>query len=306
MKLNDFRYFIILAEELHFGRAASRLAMTQPPLSAAIKSLEEELDVQLLRRNSKVVELTPAGAAFLIEARQILERVSRASSLVKAIGSGLTGRLDIGMSPALIYREVPRIVEQFNAESPGIEVVLHEKPLAEQLETLMHGQLHAGFVNGSTIPPQLESIALKDDVFVLCIPETHPKATKTEIDLGEMAEEKFIMFSRAVGPANHDNMIAHFSRAGIHPRTVHQGRGWLTIMAMVSRGLGVAVVPSSMSRARMGGVRLIPMTGRSIPAPATLVWNPALVAPTLAKFLESAARTIKLADNDPENVSTEP
>src|ERR1700733_15272585 len=109
MKLNYFKYFIALAEELHFGRAASRLAITQPPLSAAIKALEEELDVQLLRRNSKIVELTPAGAAFLVEARQILERVTRASSAVKAIGSGMSGRLDLGMSPALIYREAPRI-----------------------------------------------------------------------------------------------------------------------------------------------------------------------------------------------------
>src|ERR1700733_5150837 len=167
MKLNYFKYFIALAEELHFGRAASRLAITQPPLSAAIKALEEELDVQLLRRNSKVVELTPAGAAFLVEARQILERVTRASSAVKAIGSGMSGRLDLGMSP-------------------------------EQLENLLHGQLHAGFINGSTIPPQLQSIGLKDDVFVLCVPEGHAKATKAQIDLTEMADEKFLIFSRAI------------------------------------------------------------------------------------------------------------
>jgi DNA-binding transcriptional LysR family regulator len=107
-----------------------------------------------------------------------------------------------------------------------------------------------------------------------------------------MADEKFILFSRAIGPANHDNIIANFSRAGIHPRTVHQARGWLTIMAMVSQGLGVALVPSSMGRARMGGVRLIPMPGRSIAAPAALVWSPTLVAPTLEKFLESAKRSI--------------
>ena len=292
MKLNYFKYFIALAEELHFGRAASRLAITQPPLSAAIKALEEELDVQLLRRNSKIVELTPAGAAFLVEARQILERVTRASSAVKAIGSGMSGRLDLGMSPALIYRDVPRIVERFNEESPGIEVVLHEKPMAEQLENLPHGQLHAGFINGSTIPPQLQSIALKNDVFVLCVPQGHAKATKAEIDLTEMADEKFIIFSRAIAPANHDNIIANFSRAGIHPRTVHQARGWLTIMAMVSQDLGVALVPSSMARAQMGGVRLIPLPGRSIVAPAALVWNPTLVAPTLQKFLESATKSI--------------
>jgi DNA-binding transcriptional LysR family regulator len=293
MKLHFIKYFSVLAEELHFGRAAGKLAITQPPLSAAIKSLEEELDVQLLRRNSKHVELTAAGAAFLIEARQILERVNRASLVVKAIGGGMSGRLDLGMSPALVFRDVPEIVDRFGLEAPGIEIVLHEKPLSEQLEDLLHGQLQAGFINGSTIPPQLQSIALREDHFVLCVPEGHPKASSVEVDLRDVADEKFIMFSREIGPANHDNMIANFSRAGIHPRTVHQARGWLTIMAMVSRDLGIAVVPSSMARARMGGVRLVPIAGEAIAAPAALVWNPASVAPTLERFLRSATATIE-------------
>lgn len=293
MKLHFLRYFSVLAEELHFRRAANRLGITQPPLSAAIKSLEEELGVKLLRRNSKVVQLTPAGDAFLVEARQILERVARASRVVKAIGKGISGTLDIGMSPAMIYREVPQIVQQFNTEMPGIEVVLHEMPMAEQLEKLLHGQLHAGFLNGSTVPQQLKSLALKDDSFVVCVPQGHPKAKSKQIDLREMADEQFIVFSRAVAPMNHDNIIANFNRAGIHPRTVHQARGWFTIMAMVSQGCGVALVPGSMARARIGGIRLVPMSGRSISAPARLVWNPSLVAPALEKFLESAARTIK-------------
>lgn len=292
MKLHFLKYFSVLAEELHFGRAAIRLSITQPPLSAAIKSLEEELGVQLLLRNSKVVQLTPAGAAFLAEARQILERVTRAASVVKSIDSGMSGRLDIGMSPALIYREVPRIVAQFNREMPGVETVLHETPLSEQIDKLMHGQIHAGFLNGSTIPPQLKSVPLKPDEFVLCVPEGHALAAKQVVDLREIADERFIMFSREIGPANHDNMIANFSRAGIHPRTVHQARAWQTMMGMVEQGCGVAMVPRSMARARMGGVCLIPLAGPTVAAPAMLAWNPALVAPALEKFIESAVRTI--------------
>jgi DNA-binding transcriptional LysR family regulator len=292
MKLHYLRYFSVLAEELHFGRAAVRLAITQPPLSAAIKSLEEELGVRLLLRNSKMVRLTPAGAAFLVEARQILERVTRAAGVIKSIDSGMSGRLDIGMSPALIYREVPRIVAHFNREMPGIEIVLHETPVAEQIEKLMHGQINAGFLNGSAIPPLLKSIPLKPDVFVLCVPEGHALAHKQVVDLKEIAEEPFIMFSREVGPANHDNMIANFSRAGIYLRTVHQARAWLTMMAMVAEGCGVAMVPGSMSRVRMGGVCLIPLAGPAIVAPALLAWNPTLVAPALERFIESAARTI--------------
>jgi len=295
MKLHFLKYFSVLGEELHFGRAASRLAITQPPLSAAIKSLEDELGSQLLLRNSKNVQLTQAGAAFLVEARQILERVNRAASLVKLIDSGMSGRLDIGMSSALIYRHVPRIVAQFNAEMPGVEIVLHEMAMAEQLEKLMHGQIDAGFANGSTVAPQLSMVALPDDLFVLCLPQGHDKAENSVVSLSEMAGDKFIMFSRETGPSNHDNMIANFSRAGIHPRTVHQARTWLTMMAMVAEGCGVALVPSSMARAKIGGVRLVPLADDAVVAPAMLVWNPDLVAPALAKFLESAIRTLKTA-----------
>jgi DNA-binding transcriptional LysR family regulator len=293
MKLHFLKYFSVLGEELHFGRAAIRLSITQPPLSAAIKSLEVELGAQLLLRNSKHVQLTPAGVAFLVEARQILERVSRAASVVKSIDSGMNGRLDIGMSPALIYRDVPRIVEHFNADAPGVELVLHEMPTHEQLEKLLHGQIDAAFVNGSAAAPQLRTVALPEDVFVLCLPEGHINAHSDFVSLSEMANDKFIMFSREIGPGNHDNIIANFSRAGIHPRTVHQARTWLTMMAMVAEGCGVALVPSSMARAKIGGVRLVPLADHPVAAPALLVWNPALIAPALAKFLGSAERTIK-------------
>ncbi len=292
MKLHFLKYFSVLGEELHFGRAAARLSITQPPLSAAIKSLEDELGSQLLLRNSKHVQLTPAGVAFLVEARQILERVSRAASLVKSIDSGMTGRLDVGMSPALIYRHVPLIVEQFSEAVPGVELVLHEMPTHEQLERLLHGQIDAAFVNGSAAAPQLRTVGLPDDVFVLCLPERHKKAGSDLVSLSEMANDKFIMFSREIGPGNHDNIVANFSRAGIHPRTVHQARTWLTMMAMVAEGCGVALVPRSMERAKIGGVRLVPLADHAVVAPAMLVWNPALIAPALAKFLESAGRTI--------------
>ena len=295
MKLHYLKYFSVLAEELHFGRAAVRLSITQPPLSAAIKALEDELGEQLMLRNTKAVQLTPAGAAFLTEARQILERVTRAASVVKAIGSGMSGRVDVGMSPALIYRDVPRIVEKFHEEMPGVTVELHETPAAELVEHLMQGQLHAGFVVGAAVPPQLKSVALKDDDYALCLPKDHPKANKPRIDLREMADDQFILFSRETGAANHDSVLANFNRAGIHPKTQHHARSWLSMMAMVSQGCGVALVPSSLARAQMSSVKLVPLSQHFIHVPALLVWNPALVTPALEKFLDSAIRTISAA-----------
>lgn len=293
MKLHLLKYFSVLAEELHFGRAASRLAITQSPLSLAIKAMEDELGAQLLVRNSKMVQLTPAGAAYLVEARQILDRVDRAAAVVKAVDSGITGRLDIGLSPSLIYREVIHVVDDFNQAVPGVDVVLHEMPLTEQQDGLMRGQLHAGFANASAIAPQLKSIPLWSDKYVLCLPEGHARADQAVVDLRDLAGERFVMFSREIGPANHDHIIAIFSRHHIHPRTVHRARTWLTVMAMVSQGCGVALVPSSMAKARMAGIRLVPFAGAAVLVPARLLWNPALMAPALATFVQSATRTLK-------------
>src|SRR5688500_6684658 len=122
MKTHLLRYFVVLAEELHFGRAAQRLSITQPPLSSAIKALEDELGVQLLERSSKHVALTPAGAAFLKEARLVLERVATASETARAVAAGKRGRLEVGFTGSMIYREVPRIVAGFSARQPDLEV----------------------------------------------------------------------------------------------------------------------------------------------------------------------------------------
>lgn len=292
MKLRFLRYFVVLAEELHFSRAAAKLAITQPPLSSAIKALEEELGVQLLIRDSKHVELTQAGVAFLEEARQILERINRASHLAKIIAEGMRGRLDIGVTGSLIYREVPLIVRRFNLELPEVEVQLREMSSAEQLNELMHGQLHAGFVNGGTVPPQLAAIPLSTDEFVVCLPEGHPQATKRCVDIKNLANERFVMFSRDVAPANHDNVIAIFSRAGIHPQTAHAARQWLAIVAMVANGLGVSLVPRSLSRSHVRGVRFVSLVGEAVPAPAMLVWNPNFYPLTLDSFLQCARKEI--------------
>jgi DNA-binding transcriptional LysR family regulator len=311
MKLQFLKYFIVLAEELHFGRAANRLSITQPPLTGAIKSLEEELGACLLLRNSRMVQLTPAGAAFLVEARYIVERVSRARAVVQAVHSGMTGRLDIGVVPSLIYREVIPVINQFNADTPGIEISLHEMSGAEVFEQLLSGQLDAGFTLGATTPQQLRSIPLKDDTFMLCVPKGHSLARMMGVNLRDLAYEKFVMFSRSVGPNSHDNVIAIFNRVGIHPKTVHKTRTWFATMAMVSQGCGLALVPSSLANATLGGVCLIPLEGAPNIAPAMLVWNPVacastITAPTapttataLTMFIDSAAHTLDRISLEP-------
>ena len=293
MKLHHLRYFCVLAEELHFHRASERLAISQPPLSAAIKSMEEELGVQLLRRNSKIVELTPAGSAFLIDAREIVERVSRAGNLARAFSHGIQGRLDVGISGSLLYREVPRIIALFAKEAPSVEVVLRELSTTEQLDRLTRRQLDAGFLQGTQVHQQLKALPLENDEFVLCLPEKHPKSGRTTVDLRDFAQEQFVMFSREAAPSNHDNVIAVFGNAGIHPRTVHLARTWMTIMAMVSQLSGVALVPKSLVRTKIDGVRFVRLRGAPTAAPAMLTWNPTFASKELMSFVECAERVIK-------------
>lgn len=288
MQLRFLKYFSVLCEELHFGRAAGRLAITQSPLSAAIKSLEDDLGVELLIRNSKAVRLTPAGAAFLTEANQILDRVAEARSIVAAVDHGMRGRLDIGSAGSLLYREVPAILSKFRREMPSVEVILHEVPSAEHLQALLRGQVQAAFINGSRVDPRLKGIALKDDTLSLCIPERHPLAHRRTVKLSELAEERFVMFSRAAAPVNHDNVIANFSQAGIHPRISYRARSWLAIVAMVAQDGGVALVPRSLARSKLAGVRFVSLAGEPSHVPAMLVWNPSEITPALAKFLDIA------------------
>lgn len=303
MKLHLLRYFCVLAEELHFGRAADRLAITQPPLSSGIKALEEEVGTLLLLRNSKRVQLTAAGTAFLEEARYVLERVERAGDVARAAAKETRGRLDVGTTGSLIYRDLGPVISAFTREMPGTELVLHEMSTTEQTEALLQGKLHAGFVNGSEVPPRLRFLPLKEDHFVLCLPASHPKANKAKIGLRELADEPFVMFSRDLAPANHDNVIAIFSRAGIHPRTLHAARQWLTVVAMVSQGLGIALVPSTLARSQVEGVRFVPVRGPMVTTHAVLAWNASKVGPTLSSFLKIAsevlAQTQPTATQDP-------
>ena len=209
-----------------------------------------------------------------------------------AMGAAPQGRLYVGISGSLLYREVATIMSRFQTELPMVDLVLQEFSTSEQLDKLLRGQLDAGFLQGSKVPPPLKSMPLENDVFVVCLHERHPLAGRDAVDLRELSEERFVMFSREAAPSNHDNVIAIFSNAGVHPRTVHMARTWLTIISLVAQVNGVALVPRSLQKARMAGVRFVPLKMTSAPAPAMLAWNPDTASGELAKFLETAARVL--------------
>ncbi|WP_151635975.1 LysR substrate-binding domain-containing protein [Noviherbaspirillum aerium] len=292
MELRHLRYFVALAEELHFGRAALRLAITQPPLSFAIQSLEKELGIRLFERDNKHVALTPAGTAYYIEAQAILERIKLANDTARSVASGNLGRLDIGFTGSMVYRHVPRIVSGFIDQHPGIEVTLREQSSMEQIEGLQHLQLHAGFINTPHVPEGLSGLALPEDPFVCCVPDTHVLATRTHIELKELAESPFIMFAREVSPANYDNVISICRHAGFEPQTRFAARQWLTIAALVANGLGVSIVPQSLTRSAIAGARFVPIANAHAVSSAYLVWNPESKTPALQYFLDEAGKKL--------------
>jgi DNA-binding transcriptional LysR family regulator len=298
MKTHYLRYFAVLAEELHFGRAAERLSITQPPLSSAIRALEEEVDARLFERNSKQVQLTPAGAAFLVEVRIILERIARAKDTAKAVATGRRGRLNVGVTSSFFYRELPKILAAFDEAMPNIEVILHEAGSAEQVEALLHGELHVGFINAATAPPQLKSIPLRADKLAVCLPESHALARRKSLRIADLENENFVMFDREVAPANYDNVIAAFSRASVHPRTRHAARTWLSIVAMIANGFNIGLVPESIARCGMRGVCFVPLMDVGAVSPALVAWNPSYGSPGLDTFIECARR-----HTDPESAA---
>lgn len=288
IKFQVLRYFTVLAEELHFGKAAARLSITQPPLSGAIKALEEELGVRLLERDSKHVRLTPAGETFVVEARQILDHCKRATDAVRAVASGQRGRLVIGVTGSMFFRDVPALSARFAEQMPGIDLFFREQASSEQIEALLHGQLDAGFLNAGSVPSQLSAITLRSERFLCCLPENHPLADQDQIAVADLAAERVVMFSRDVAQANHDNVIAIFNRAGVFPHTCHEARQWLTIIGMIANGFGVSIVPASLSRTGMNGVRFIPLDDTRSASHAVFAWNPESCSPALESLIACA------------------
>lgn len=287
LELRHLRYFVVLAEELHFGRAASRLCITQPPLSFNIRQLEEDLGVRLFDRDHRTVALTAAGRAFLAEAHSILEQAQRAKSIVKAVSKGQTGWLNISFSGSLIYAKLPRIINAFNDRHPSIEVTLTERYRAEQIDDLMHGRIHAGILDTPKIPEELDGLQLCDDPFVACLPDSHPLAGNAKLNLAELAEDPLVMFPREGAPSHFDRIISACVEAGFEPKLRLGSRHWLSIIALVAEGFGVAIVPAMLARTGMHGVRFIPLS----PSPSArsagyLIWDPKRVIPALTSFIE--------------------
>lgn len=273
MELRHLRYFVVLAEELHFGRAARRLAISQPPLSVAIRQLEESVGARLFERNSKEVHLTPAGEALQASARALLRQAEEAALEARDVSQGSAGRLRIGFVGAMLYRGLPQALRKFQAKHPAVRVTLAELNSGEQIAELLHDRLDFGFVHTSRMPAELRHALLVSESFVACVPVGHRLARRRTVPMASLRDEPFVLFSRSASPDYHERILAICADAGFRPEVRHEVRHWLSVVSLVSQGMGVALVPSALHHAALRGAAFRPLDEEVARSEAFCVWR---------------------------------
>lgn len=256
--LDQARAFIAVAEELHFGRAAQRLHMTQPPLSRQIQKLESSLGVTLLLRHPRGVELTAAGESFFIECHQLIRQAERAPCRARLIAAGQVGTIRLGYTAAAAYRVLGRLLAGFKEESPGVVVELHEMVSEKQLEALRNGSIDLGLARPGWEHEDVESHVLLTEALVVAIPSDHTLAARGEpISSAELSGEMLLMHSQ--GPARYFRELVS-SLIQVRPSSVSYSAGQvLTLITLSAAGHGLAVVPESASQLVVPGVTFLPL-----------------------------------------------
>lgn len=286
MELRQLRHFITLAEEMHFGRAAQRLFITQSALSASIARLEESFGVRLFERDSKQVRITPAGRLMLRSAREMLSQASRTEGISRALAAGKVGWIDVGFSGAVMQRGLDRVIVECRHKYPDIEISMREIQSQQQIDLVRAGKLDAGFVTFHLPPAGLAHIELYKDRFVLCVPSRHRLSRHSSIDIALLREESFVLPAHDRAPNMHDQLIGLCATAGFYPRFSFQTDSALSTLHLVARGLGISFVLESLARFKIPGVRFVPL-GEHLPGRSTyFIWSSERVAPGLEALIE--------------------
>lgn len=258
-ELSQLRCFVAVAEELHFGRAALRLNMTQPPLSRQIQILERVLDVVLLERSNRTVKLTPAGQSFLAEARRLLKLAESAALLAKRVANGKAGSINIGFTATSAYSYVPELVAACRHELPDVEISLKEMVSGDQLKRLDSGEIDIGLLRPPIPRNGLSAFRVTAEPLIAAVNAGHTLARSTTVAIEDLAAEPFIMYAPYEARYFHDLLVELFSRAGLVPNYVQHLAQIHSILAMVHSGVGVALVPQAAMNLHFSGVALRPV-----------------------------------------------
>jgi DNA-binding transcriptional LysR family regulator len=264
MELRQLRYFVAVAEAGNFSRAAERLYVSQPPLSMQIKSLEEELGIRLFARTNRGVTLTAAGAVFFEETRTLLAKLEHAKGKALQAERGEVGLLSIGFVSIADYSILPLTLKSFRAGFPRVEVQLHELTTDAQIRELRAARLDLGVGLGPVDEPDLEFKAVLTEPLLLAAPEGHPALRGSgATDPRTLAKASFIVPPRDVAPGLYDLIISYCRSFGFTPSITQEARQMQTVIGLVSAGMGVALVPSSVRNLKRAGVRYRPLRGKA-------------------------------------------
>ncbi len=293
IELRQLRYFVAVAEEMHFGRAALRLHMTQPPLSQTIQALEALLGTPLFIRTNRSVALAPAGLALLPEARRMLQQAEMLPDLVQRAASGKSGLLTLAFVSTADYSILPPLLREFRSAYPQVQIELKEATSDIQLEQLMEDRIDAGLL----IPPLSDKArlilnyqAILSEPLVLAVPADHALGgsddAKNKISLNSLSDLPLIIFPRRISPGLHDTILSCFRNAGVTPHIGQEAIQMQTIVGLVSAGMGCALVPQSVSNLKRPGVTYRELK-ETVPSVETgLAWRKDNASPVLQAFLE--------------------
>ena len=260
MELRHLRYFRAVAEELHFGRAAERLHIAQPPLSQQIRQLERELGVELLVRSTRRVDLTPAGDAYLRRAVAILDAVDDAGRQAQRVADGDEGRLSIGCVGSATYSLLPRLVRALREALPGVDVSVRGEMLAPaQITALLAGEIDLALLRPPVEQPGVRTETVRRDRLIAALPDSHRLADRDAVDVGDLRDEEFVAHAGHGRSVMHSLLNAVCADAGFVPRIRHDVQETSTLVTLVAAGLGVAIVPEPTAALDIAGVCYRPL-----------------------------------------------
>ena len=288
IELRLWRQFLTLAEELHFGRAATRLHMTQPPLSQAIQGLERQLGVSLFQRSRRSVALTAAGAALLVPARRLLAGADELPRIAQAAAAGLAGQLRLAFVSSIAYGPLPDWLNGFRQAQPEVALLLREATLDVQLAAFDADEIDAGFVLHApgAVPPGFAAWTALTEPLVMALSASHPAANRNKLTLAEVAAEPLVIFPRHIAPSLFDAVLAAYRAQGATPHIAQEAIQMQTIVNLVSAGMGVAWVPAAVMQLQRPGVVYRSISDAGLRCETSLIWRepaPPVVARLVAQ-----------------------
>ncbi|AGA76499.1 LysR substrate-binding domain-containing protein [Echinicola vietnamensis] len=285
MELRQVKYFLVLAEELHFRKAAERLFIVQPALSKQIKLLEEELGTALLKRDKRNVQLTAAGEYFQKETKAIIDQLELIKSHTRLVQEGEKGEIRIGYVGSCIHTFLPDVLTEMHQSHPHIQTYLNEMTSRTQLEAIKNGELDIAFLRNPYPQPQYGSQLVYREPFSIVLPQNHPIGPENFKEMAQLATEEFILPTQADGELYYRLQLSICEDSGFSPHIAHETVHGHTVLNLVDHGLGITFLPSSFKNVSNAAVKFIPLPDIPQKAEITALWNKENPNPSLQKLL---------------------